>query len=143
MGRMLQLSRVECLNEQCSLLGLPERGGLSSRSLGTGEGRANRSLNRFRRVPTCSVPRERGVRGAARGLERELEGLGATQEEHDRKKSYASSARGQPYPERRAEPNHLDAVIQATSPASISNLAAVSEREKRGHYKIRMCLAPS
>ena len=38
--------------------------------------------------PTGSVPRSRGVRGAARGLERELKGLGATQEE-----SHSLSAR--------------------------------------------------
>jgi len=32
----------------------------------------------FSTRPTCSVPRGRGVRGAARGLERELKGTGAT-----------------------------------------------------------------
>jgi len=42
-------------------------------------GRANRPINRFRPAPALSVPRGRGVRGAARGLEREVKGLGATQ----------------------------------------------------------------
>ena len=37
---------------------------------------ANRSINRSRRASACGVPRGRGVRGAARGLERELRASG-------------------------------------------------------------------
>ena len=37
--------------------------------------------NRLRHAPAGGVPRGRGVRGAARGLERELKGTGATQKE--------------------------------------------------------------
>ena len=40
------------------------------------KGRANRSINRFRPASASSVPRGRGVRGAARGRERELKASG-------------------------------------------------------------------
>ena len=45
--------------------------------------KANRSLNSFRPASASSVPRDRGVRGAARGLERELK----ASERHRKKRS--------------------------------------------------------
>jgi len=58
------------------------------RSFDNGKGRANRSVNSSRHVPTCSVPRDRGVRGAARGLERELKAPGRHTKTHSSKKLY-------------------------------------------------------
>ena len=45
--------------------------------------KSHQSLNRFRRASTGGVPRGRGVRGAARGLERELKASGRHTKKHN------------------------------------------------------------
>jgi len=54
---------------------------LRTRSIGAGSEEQIDPSTLFRRPSTKGVPRDRGVRGAARGLERELKGIGATQKE--------------------------------------------------------------
>ena len=91
--------------------------------------KSHQSLNRFRRASTGGVPRGRGVRGAARGLERELKASGRHTKKHNNSIFRRDAPRISRPGKRRKKTAWSPSVMHATPRLSTSNMPAASGKK--------------